>query len=152
MWLELSHVPDGVIKITLPMPPDHRFTFSGSALPFPSEDVAFKPSQSPLHVHADVDSHRSKIVTLPPDTPEPNYYYRDGAYSRPRARAVYLSNGRPVDDMCVLRGVRRVPGRSLTAVSRYFPRSVRDGPVVTQESLLRSRAMPWTPCRRLQDV
>ena len=141
MRIELTHLPDGRVEVTVPMPPDYRFSFSGSGLPFASEVAAFEPSQ----VHAIAMAATGSTIALPPSIREPNYYYRNGVYSSPRARAVYTSGGKAIDEMLPISGVRRVPGRSLTPAPRLLA-STRPGPVVTQESLIRSTAMPSAPC------
>lgn len=141
MRIQLTHLPDGRVEVTVPMPPDYRFSFSGSGLPFPSESAAFEPSQ----VQAVAMTASGATITLPPSTREPNHYYLHGRYISPRARAVYTSGGETIDEMLPISGVRRVPGRSLTPAPRLLA-STRPGPVVTQESLIRSTAMPSAPC------
>ena len=143
MWLRLSGHPVDVVKVTLPMPPDYKFSFSGSGLPFANEESAFNPSQVPVYLN--LESGTPDTVVLPTLTPEPNFYYRGGAYVAPRARAQYVSGGNAVDEMVPIHGVRRIPSRSLTPAPRLFASS-RAGPVVTQESMLRSTAMPSPLC------
>ena len=125
------------------MPPDYKFSFSGSALPFASEEAAFNPSQDAITVST--DGTASVYVSLPPNTAHPNYYYIDGTYSAPRALVQYTSNTQSVVELVTLHDVMRVVGRSLTPTPRMYASS-RHGPVVTQESLLRSNAMPGVSC------
>jgi len=139
MRVTLSKPPDGQVALTLPMPPDYRFSFSGSALPFPSETAAFDNARTFLTTSS------GNIVHIPDTMAEPNYYYLNGRYSAPRARASYTCGGVPVQEMRSIVGVRRVPGRSLTAAPRTLA-STRPGPVLTQETLIRATAMPSAPC------
>ena len=141
MWVTLSKPPDGQVALTLPMPPDYRFSFSGSALPFPSEAAAFDTTRA----NTIMTTATGKQVHIPDTVADPNFYYLNGKYSAPRARASYTCGGVPVVEMRTIVGVRRVPGRSLTAASRVLS-STRHGPVLTQETLIRTTAMPSAPC------
>lgn len=146
MWVRLSRTPEpGTrVEITLPMPPDYRFSFSGSALPFPTETDAFDPAQPSIDVYPSPSD--GSVVVLPSDTPHPNHYYRDGTFGPPRARVKYTAiGGYTVDEFAQISGVRRVPGRSLTPGPRLLA-STRNLPVTSQETILRSNAMPWVTC------
>ena len=120
------------------MPPDFRTSFSGSALPFASESMAFNPSQRPIRLPA------ASNLAIPPGVREPNFYYAHGAFTTPRARVRYTAaTGGRVTEMVPITGVRRVPGRTLTRVPRASAASSRDAPVVTAETVLRASARPW---------
>ena len=140
MHIELRRVPDvGKVHVTLPMTPDYRFTFSGSALPFPTEEVAFHPAQPTRSYMA-----TGHVIQLP-DVPMPNWYYRHGRLEPPRALVVYTHEGDAFEEMVVIQNVPRVPYKSLSPAPRVLA-STRSCPVVTQETYLRSRAMPSRAC------
>ena len=81
MYIVLEQEPDdGVVFVTMPMPADYRTSFSGSALPFPREDMAFSTRSSP---------NRKSLPERTPGTLGsqtlhlesehiPNWYYRNG--------------------------------------------------------------------------
>lgn len=140
MWVRSSRVPDDVVKVVLPMPPDFRYSFSGSALPFSSENAAFDPAQPPIYVHPNAHT-----LMLPRSTRTPNFYYLNGVYSAPRALLEYTSSGQRVQEFQTIHGVNPVPGRTLTPAPRILA-STRPAPVVTQEALIRGNAMPWVKC------
>lgn len=125
------------------MPPDYRTSFSGSALPFATESMAFNPSQLPLHLPAPHGVARTALV-IPDHVREPNFYYVDGAFTAPRAKVRYTTvSGAVVTEMVPISGVRRTPGRSLTHIPRAPSASSRAAPVITQEALIRQSAQPW---------
>jgi hypothetical protein len=143
MYIVLDHEPDdGVVYVELPGPADYRTTFSGSALPFPSEAIAFDGSGT-----------RPTLERLPLGTSVlrlsanniPNWYYRNGIYGPPFAKVVYASQGRVVRTMREIHDVPRTPSRSSTTKVRIMSTSYR-APVVTQEQALMSRAMPGSSC------
>lgn len=137
MHLEPSKKVDDRVRVLVPMPPDYKYSFSGSALPFPTEEAAFSPGQL---VIADEKNGRVELNNVRP----PNWYYCNGAYGPPRACAQYYSHGRPVQEMLVVHGAPRVPGRSLTPIPKTYA-TTRDAPVTSQERLLLARAMPSAP-------
>ena len=142
MHIVLDRTPDdGVVYVTLSAPADHRTSFSGSSLPFPSEQIAFDRRVRPQRYHVDEGSH---MVVLAGDR-VPNWYYRDGVYGPPYAKVDYVSDGHVVSRMYPVHGVPRTPSRSLTS-PRYTLTTSRHGPVESQERALMRRAMPGTPC------
>ena len=142
MHITLDELPDdGTVFVTLPMPPDYRTSFSGSALPFPREDIAF-----------DVNSVSERYQLMPGDPvvhlstrSVPNWYYRNGVYGPPFAKVVYMRAGHIVAKMMPISGVPRVPSKTLTPQYRLFSAD-RHGPVLTQEKAFRLRAMPGKMC------
>lgn len=142
----MSHHPDGPVHVTLPMPPDYRYSYSGSALPFPSEESSFDPAQPGMTMTA-----TGNTIDLPPNTLFPNHYYIGGRFSAPRALLTYRSGGKDVRELARIDGVPRVPGRSLTPATRILA-STRPGPVTTQEMMLRAQGMPWSACLQVSRV
>ena len=141
--------PDSDVRVTLPMPPDFRFSFSGSALPFPNEESSFEPSQAPF-IATNLAKKVQAIELNPKAYAAPNWYYLNGIYGPPRARLQYTSNSQPVDEMVPIVGVPRIPARSLTPMAQVFG-TTRNAPVLTQETLLRAKGMSATTCAT-QDV
>jgi hypothetical protein len=141
MHIDIGAIPDdGTVSVVLPMPPDHRFTFSGSALPFPSENSAFEPSQA-MAVITGVNRTRVDLDGLA----APNWYYRGGRLAPPRARVQYRAHNKPVHELVVIQRAPRTPFRSLTPPLRRLE-SNRHHPVLSQEVHLRARGMPGHAC------
>lgn len=106
MRVSPTHVPDGQVAFQIAMPADHRTSFSGSGLPFPSFHHAFNPCQSG---HAVRDGG---AFTLP--ARHPNVYLESsGRAGEPRARLVYTTMGTRIDEWVPISGVRTVRHRAL---------------------------------------
>lgn len=145
MIVVLSRAPDATapdVELTLPSPPDFKASFSGSALPFPTERIAFDPAQPTVRARAD-----GRVVRARADWVAPNWYYREGRLSPPRARASYVSGGARVVEMVDVRGAPRYPGRTLAPVAVEHS-STRRAPVADQHRLLWDRRATWPALRR----
>ena len=149
MLVETTFVPDGgVVWVTIPATPDYRSTFSGSALPLPSEAAAFDPPSQVAKPFPVTMGGSGRVVDLSGE-PQPSWYYRGGTLVPPRAIVDYArttaGGTREVSEMLTIENTPIVPFRSLTP----FPRTVssaRACPVVTMETRLRASAMPGRAC------
>jgi hypothetical protein len=132
MYVMLSHEPVGSVELTLPMPPDFRTSFAGSAMPYPSEFEAFSPRQRTVLVEPGL----RRLVRVPVTCRRPNWYYRDGVYGPPRVIVHYTtSTGATATEMREINDCPNVPWRTLTRSDKTPIR--RDDPVVvTQEAQL----------------
>ena len=141
MHIDIGAIPDGgTVSVVMPMPPDHRFTFSGSAMPFPTERSAFEPAQTRA-VITGVTRTRVELDGFA----VPNWYYRGGILAPPRACVQYHARSKPFDELVVIQRAPRTPFRSLTPPLRRLA-SNRHHPVLSQETHLRARAMPGHAC------
>jgi hypothetical protein len=103
-----TRVPDGQVAFQTAMPPDHRTSFTGSGLPFPSFEHAFNPCQSGYAVRA-----AGGLFDLPVRPPN-SYVEASGRLSAPKARLVYTVLGERVDEWVPIAGVPAVRHRTLT--------------------------------------
>lgn len=136
MRVSPTHVPDGDVAFQIAMPCDHRTSFTGSGLPFPSFQHAFTPCQSGLAVR---DAGSFTLPAHPPNV----YLESSGRAAAPRARLVYTSMGARVDEWVPIVGVHPVPHRALTHNSHRTSPHYYDsrGLVVrSQERVLREGA------------
>lgn len=107
MRVQPTRAPDGEVAFQIAMPCDHRTSFTGSGLPFPSFQHAFNPCQSGNAVRAGGGE-----FTLP--ARPPNVYL--GASGRPvppQARLVYSAAGSRVDEWVPITDVPVVRHRAL---------------------------------------
>jgi hypothetical protein len=131
---------DGKVYYIAAAPADHRHSFSGSGLPFPSEEAAFQgtPNKGMITVREKV-VHSLKLFL-------PNAYYSDfnGTLVNPYVLFQFTSGGQ-------LRKVKvdlgqAIPYRSLThPKKRQSPMFYEKGwslPVRTQEQVLRHSGYP----------
>jgi hypothetical protein len=131
MYVVIDNDPAGPVELTLPMPPDFRSSFSGSAFPFPSEFVAFNPHQRSVMVEAEL----GRVVKVPETCRRPSWYYHDGIYGPPRAIVRYrTTSGASASELQQIENCPAVPWRALTRSKPSAP-PLR-GPVVTQEAML----------------
>jgi hypothetical protein len=134
MRVSPTSAPDGPVAYQIAMPPDHRTSFTGSGLPFPSFTHAFNPCQSG-HAVRDGGS-----FTLPARRPNA-YLESSGRVAEHRARLVYNSLGRRVDEWVPISGVPRLPHRTLNHdANRTSPHYYDAGrlEVRSQEAILRA--------------
>ena len=153
MYIVLEQEPDdGIVSVTMPMPADYRTSYSGSALTFPREDMAFSETSLPKRNHLPTSAPGTHSMSTLQLTSErvPNWYYRNGIYGPPYAKVAYHVEGRLVKKMLEIHGVPRMPGRSLTAQHRFLTTSA-DPHVRTQEQTLRLRGMPGSMCHEATD-
>lgn len=131
-------IDGGKVYYIAPSPADHRHSFSGSGLPFPSERVAFEgtPNKGVLEGGA---SHTVKLFM-------PNAYYADfnGTLVPPYVLFEYASGGKHRTAKVTLG--QGIPYRSLT-----YPKGRKDAmfykkgwslPVRTQEQIARHSGYP----------
>jgi hypothetical protein len=125
-------------------PADHRESFTGSGLPFASEEQAFRdtPNHGPVTVSG---SGNFKLTCF-----MPNSYYADfnGTIVGPQVLLLFSSNGKERVVRVRLSSAHTTPYRSLT----YPPQRVAEGasfyesgwrmPVRTQEQVLRDSGYP----------
>lgn len=143
MHIVLSRIPDtGLVDVTLPLPPDYRYSFSGSGLPTPNASAAFDPVQPSRRYRIPAGT---KVVELDTLAQIPNWTYTCGSYGPPHAKCMYVSDQRRCSESVEIHNVPRIPFRSLTPRTKLY-RSTRDMPVHTQERLLRARGMPGALC------
>lgn len=136
MFAVCSNVPDDSVLYILPQAIDRMHTFTGSALPFASEAMAFSPHQYPRTGKAKPDN-TVEIRGL-----NPNWYYRNGQYRPPRVMLIYRSNGTFFRELVALHGLTHVPHRSLVSTTNTskLNRYITDHEVKTQEQYLRDQA------------
>ena len=138
MKVKPTRDPDGQVAFQIAMPCDHRTSFEGSGLPFPSFEHAFNPCQSG-YVVREVGGD----FVLPAHPPNA-YVGASGRLSVPMARLVYSALGERVDEWVPISGVTPIRHRTLTHDAHRTSPSYYDArgrlEVRSQERILRESA------------
>lgn len=142
--ITLEYQPDdGKVTYIAACPPDHRSSFSGSALPFANPKQAFEGTPNKGIVEVD-----DKTVTLQLRYPNAYYVGLGTVYIPPMVYISYMHDGKRVEESVIVS--QGVPFRTLTYPAGPTARAridatfyeVEDKPVRSQEEILRASAFP----------